>query len=185
MSSTELFEAASQLDEKCVMVAIGPNEPDKDDGLDEDFITRAVEQGIRLPGMQTNVDEWYSAMDIFVLASHREGFPRAAMEAAAMGLPVIATGFLGAGNAGPFENLFRRKRIEDRFLRIAGRAMMITMSTVAITKPRLIGRVMNTDGSPREISSARLRFSSISGPSTKPSSMGAGWHSSLRTEFGG
>jgi ribosomal protein S18 acetylase RimI-like enzyme len=91
----ELFEAAKQLDERCVMVAIGPNEPDKDDGLDEGFITSAVEQGIHLPGMQTNVDEWYAAMDIFVLASHREGFPRAAMEAAAMGVPVIATDIRG------------------------------------------------------------------------------------------
>lgn len=91
----ELFEAAKQLDESCVMVAIGPNEPDKDDGLDENFITEALEQGIHLPGMQTNVDEWYAAMDIFVLASHREGFPRAAMEAAAMGVPVIATDIRG------------------------------------------------------------------------------------------
>jgi ribosomal protein S18 acetylase RimI-like enzyme len=77
------------------MVAIGPNEPDKDDGLDEDFITKALEQGIHLPGMQTNVDEWYAAMDIFVLASHRGGFPRAAMEGAAMGVPVIATDIRG------------------------------------------------------------------------------------------
>ena len=34
-------------------------------------------------------------MDCFVLASHREGFPRAAMEAAAMGIPVIATDIRG------------------------------------------------------------------------------------------
>ena len=91
----ELFRAAEQLDEHCVMVAIGPNEPDKEDGLDEGFITNALEQGIHLPGMQTNVDEWYAAMDIFVLASHREGFPRAAMEAAAMGVPLIATDIRG------------------------------------------------------------------------------------------
>ena len=36
-----------------------------------------------------------------------------------------------------------------------------------------IGRSRNTIGSPREITSARRRFSSISRPSTKPSSSGA------------
>ena len=34
-------------------------------------------------------------MDIFVLPSHREGVPRACMEAAAMELPVIATDIRG------------------------------------------------------------------------------------------
>lgn len=37
-----------------------------------------------------------------------------------LGVPAIATGFLGAENAAPFENLFVRKGIEDRFVRIAG-----------------------------------------------------------------
>jgi ribosomal protein S18 acetylase RimI-like enzyme len=37
----------------------------------------------------------YRAMDLFVLPSHREGFPRAAMEAATMGLPIVATDIRG------------------------------------------------------------------------------------------
>lgn len=37
-----------------------------------------------------------------------------------LGVEVTATGFLGSDNAVPFESLFRRKRIEDRFVRIAG-----------------------------------------------------------------
>ena len=37
-----------------------------------------------------------------------------------LGVEVIATGLLGSNNAAPFENLFLRKRIEDRFVRIAG-----------------------------------------------------------------
>jgi 1-phosphofructokinase len=37
-----------------------------------------------------------------------------------LGVEVIATGLLGSDNVAPFENLFLRKRIEDRFVRIAG-----------------------------------------------------------------
>jgi len=34
-------------------------------------------------------------MDLYVLASHREGFPRSAMEAAAMRIPIVATDVRG------------------------------------------------------------------------------------------
>jgi 1-phosphofructokinase len=37
-----------------------------------------------------------------------------------VGHPVAVTGFLGRDNAAPFEELFERKRIVDRFVRIAG-----------------------------------------------------------------
>jgi glycosyltransferase involved in cell wall biosynthesis len=46
-------------------------------------------------GHRDDVDRLYAAMDLFVLASHREGFPRAAMEASAMALPVVATDVRG------------------------------------------------------------------------------------------
>lgn len=91
----ELFEAARKMGPGTLLVVVGPQEPDKQDGLTDAEIRAAQAAGVRLPGMQTNVDEWYAAMDVFVLASHREGFPRAAMEAAAMGLPIIATDIRG------------------------------------------------------------------------------------------
>ena len=43
------------------------------------------------PQSDTTMAELYSAFDVFALASHREGFPRSAMEASAMSLPVVAT----------------------------------------------------------------------------------------------
>ena len=91
----ELFEAASRLDDRFVVLAIGPHDPDKADALPESVLADARETGVQLLGMRDDVDELYAAMDVFILASHREGFPRAAMEAAASGLPIIATDIRG------------------------------------------------------------------------------------------
>ncbi len=91
----ELFEAVPNLESNCKLVVIGPSEPNKEDGLNAESIAAAEKAGVVFLGMLDNVDEWYAAMDVFVLASHREGFPRAAMEAAATGLPMVATDIRG------------------------------------------------------------------------------------------
>jgi glycosyltransferase involved in cell wall biosynthesis/ribosomal protein S18 acetylase RimI-like enzyme len=91
----ELFEAAAGLGEEYVVVCIGPDDRDKSDALPSEMIEEASRNGIRFLGMRTDVDELYGSMDVFILPSHREGFPRSAMEAAASGLPVIATDIRG------------------------------------------------------------------------------------------
>ena len=58
-------------------------------------IDRAANIGVRFLGLRRDMEALYAAMDLYVLASYREGFPRSAMEAAAMGLPAVATAIRG------------------------------------------------------------------------------------------
>jgi glycosyltransferase involved in cell wall biosynthesis len=93
-----LFDAAWRLREQMpnVRVAvIGASEPDKADALDEKELAAARGIGVRFLGHRHDLARFYAAMDIHVLASHREGFPRSPMEAAAMRVPVVATDVRG------------------------------------------------------------------------------------------
>lgn len=91
----ELFQAVELVGPGFVFVVVGPVDPDKPDALPGDVVERAREAGVRFLGMRTDMEDVYAALDMFALPSHREGFPRAAMEAAAMALPVIATDIRG------------------------------------------------------------------------------------------
>jgi glycosyltransferase involved in cell wall biosynthesis len=91
----ELFEAVHGLAPRVRLVVVGGDDPDKPDALDPDLLRRAQADGVRLLGHRADVDDLVGGFDVFVLASHREGVPRAAMEAAASGLPVVATDIRG------------------------------------------------------------------------------------------
>jgi len=94
----EVLEAASTLrrgGSPARLVVIGPTEPGKRDAVDDGAIERARADGVVFTGTRTDMPELYSAMDVFLTASWREGFPRAAMEAAAMGLPTVASDIRG------------------------------------------------------------------------------------------
>lgn len=76
-------------------VVVGPTETDKADALRPADIAAAVADGVHFTGTRHDMPECYAAMDVFVTGTYREGFPRAAMEASAMGLPVVATDVRG------------------------------------------------------------------------------------------
>lgn len=65
-------------------------------------------------------------------------------------------------------------KTRPRVVRIKGAQRTTISRAVNARKARLIGRRTNTGGSPCEITKARRRFSSISGPRMKPSRSGAG-----------
>jgi glycosyltransferase involved in cell wall biosynthesis len=94
----ELFDAWERLRSNhpdAVLVVVGPSDDDKSDAMPPEVTARARASGVRFLGMRDDVDELYLGMDLYVLASHREGFPRSAMEAAASGLPIVATDIRG------------------------------------------------------------------------------------------
>jgi glycosyltransferase involved in cell wall biosynthesis len=95
----ELFAAAAELIGKhnnMKFVIVGPKENDQKDAVSREEIETLTRTGsVFFLNWRNDVSECYAAMDMFVLPSHREGIPRACMEAAAMELPVIATDIRG------------------------------------------------------------------------------------------
>jgi glycosyltransferase involved in cell wall biosynthesis len=75
---------------------IGPYDEEKPDALRPEVAERyGVAANCHFVGMRNDMPELYALMDVLVLPSYREGFPRAPMEASAMGVPTMVTDIRG------------------------------------------------------------------------------------------
>jgi glycosyltransferase involved in cell wall biosynthesis len=93
----EFFEAAQRIRRGMPdvrFVAVGETDHSKPDAIGAAEIEQRSAD-IVFAGWRSDVPELLAAMDVFVLASWREGFPRSAIEAAAMGRPLILTDIRG------------------------------------------------------------------------------------------
>jgi len=99
----EFFEAFNRIAPsrpKIKLLLVGEVDHDKPDAVrpqgcvHPDLLDRVIEVG-----WQEDVEAFYPLMDVFVLPSYREGFPRTPMEASALGIPVLATDIRGCREA--------------------------------------------------------------------------------------
>lgn len=95
----ELLEAGRLVRERipCVrLLIIGPVDHTKGDAVRPECAREyGMEHTAVFAGMRQDLPELYALMDVFVLPSHREGLPRAPMEASAMGVPCVVTDVRG------------------------------------------------------------------------------------------
>jgi glycosyltransferase involved in cell wall biosynthesis len=91
---TEFAAAAQVLNGRAEFVWIGPSDDEKADAIKSDL------GSVRFVGAVEDMAAAYSALDVFVLPSYREGFSRSAMEAAACGTPMVLSDIRGCREIG-------------------------------------------------------------------------------------
>jgi glycosyltransferase involved in cell wall biosynthesis/ribosomal protein S18 acetylase RimI-like enzyme len=93
----ELFTAARRVRSEqadTVFLVVGDHDPAKADSIPAGEIEDA-RTDVVFAGWREDVRDLVAAMDVFVLPSWREGVPRSAIEAAAMGRPMVLTDIRG------------------------------------------------------------------------------------------
>ncbi len=79
---------------KFIIIGNGP----KEEEIKQYVIKKEMSDSIIFLDFKENINEYYSALDIFVLPSIIEGTPMALIEAMSIGIPVIATKVGGVGH---------------------------------------------------------------------------------------
>jgi glycosyltransferase involved in cell wall biosynthesis len=95
----ELLQAARIIRQQVPAVQfliVGPIDYEKSDVLTPQIAqSYGVADVCIFTGLRQDMPELYALMDVFVLPSHREGFPRSPMEASATGVPCVVTDIRG------------------------------------------------------------------------------------------
>jgi glycosyltransferase involved in cell wall biosynthesis len=85
----DFLQLAGELAGRARFVHVGPTESDQSDALTDGEIS-AARGTVTFVGDVADVRPYMAVADIVVLPSYREGIPRAVMEAAAAGRPIVA-----------------------------------------------------------------------------------------------
>ena len=83
----ELIARLRQEKTDCVLVIAGGGE--EQEAMEQKIRELGVEEHVKLLGRRSDVNRLYQAFDLFLLTSVTEGYPVAAVEAMAAGLPVL------------------------------------------------------------------------------------------------
>lgn len=117
------FQLAAKKNENLHLLIVGPDEDgcEIETSMLESFFTGRVHR----VGFTHSPENYMSAADVFCLPSHREGFGSVIIEAAAVGLPVIASRIYGIidavedGVTGILHSAGSDREIEDSMLLLA------------------------------------------------------------------
>ena len=88
-------EASGSSDPDARFLVLGEADPDKARRDDAGASSERAGNDVVFAGWREDVRDLLALMDVFVLASWREGIPRSAIEAAAMGTPLVLTDIRG------------------------------------------------------------------------------------------
>jgi glycosyltransferase involved in cell wall biosynthesis len=116
----DFLTLAAALAGKADFIHVGPFEHDQSDALTEAEVAEASASGtVRFIGAVDDVRPYLASADLVLLPSYREGIPRVAMEAAAMGRPVAGYDIRGM-----------REVIDPAFGLLAPRGDLAALTTV-------------------------------------------------------
>ena len=86
-----LLQAVKQVNQTTPLRLIILGEGRQREALEQSIAASGLQQQVALPGFQANPYAWIQRADVFVLSSRWEGSPNVLTEAAALGVPVVAT----------------------------------------------------------------------------------------------